>query len=275
MRTDITFHSGDDWCAGWLYRPEGFEGPRPLMVMAHGLSATKELRLPAYAERFCAAGIGVLLFDYRHFGASGGEPRQLLDISRQHADFRRALAYARPRLGRSGARRPVRQLVRRRPRARRRGGRRAGRGDRLAVPVYRWPRDPPRARAEGDHAGHCRRAARSAHRAATRCAVLHPRRGTARQPRRDDHRRLAVWHGHDGRSPGGAGLREICSTACETSFAIERRKTRSSWTPVPLAISSYQQKPRSVSSGPTCRGPCQLPGWPEAPVAPSSPGVPG
>ena len=95
MRTDITFSSGDDWCAGWLYRPEGFEGPRPLMVMAHGFSATKELRLSAYAERFCAAGIGVLLFDYRHFGASGGQPRQLLDISRQHADFRRALAYAR------------------------------------------------------------------------------------------------------------------------------------------------------------------------------------
>ena len=95
MRTDITFHSGDDWCAGWLYRPEGFEGARPLMVMAHGFSGTKELRLPAYAERFCAAGIGVLLFDYRHFGASGGKPRQLVDISRQHADFRRALAYAR------------------------------------------------------------------------------------------------------------------------------------------------------------------------------------
>ena len=95
MRTDITFRSGDDWCAGWLYRPEGFEAPRPLMVMAHGFSGTKELRLPAYAGRFCAAGIGVLLFDYRHFGASGGEPRQLLDISRPHADFRRALAYAR------------------------------------------------------------------------------------------------------------------------------------------------------------------------------------
>jgi len=95
MRTDVTFHSGDDWCAGWLYRPEGFEGPRPLMVMAHGFSGTKELRLPAYAERFCDAGIGVLLFDYRHFGASGGEPRELLDISRQHADFHSALAYAR------------------------------------------------------------------------------------------------------------------------------------------------------------------------------------
>jgi dienelactone hydrolase len=95
MRSDITFRSGDDWCAGWLYRPEGFEGPRPLVVMGHGLSVTKEMRLPANAERFCAAGIGVLLFDYRHFGASGGEPRQLLDVSRQHADFRRALAYAR------------------------------------------------------------------------------------------------------------------------------------------------------------------------------------
>jgi poly(3-hydroxybutyrate) depolymerase len=63
MRTDVTFRSGDDWCAGWLYRPEGFEGPRPLMVMAHGFSGTKELRLPAYAERFGDAGIGVLLFD--------------------------------------------------------------------------------------------------------------------------------------------------------------------------------------------------------------------
>lgn len=95
MRTDITFHSGDDWCAGWLYRPEGFEGPRPLMVMAHGFSATKELRLPAYAERFCAAGIGVLLFDYRHFGASDGEPRQLMSIGRQLEDWASAIAHAR------------------------------------------------------------------------------------------------------------------------------------------------------------------------------------
>jgi len=66
-----------------------------MVAMAHGFSATREQRLDAYAERFCAAGIGVLLFDYRHFGASGGEPRQLLDIGRQQADFRAAVAYAR------------------------------------------------------------------------------------------------------------------------------------------------------------------------------------
>lgn len=93
-RSDVTFPSGDGRCAAWLWRPEG-DGPHPLVVMAHGFSATRDLRLDAYAERFAAAGLGVLLFDYRHFGASPGEPRQLLDIGRQHEDYRSAVAYAR------------------------------------------------------------------------------------------------------------------------------------------------------------------------------------
>jgi pimeloyl-ACP methyl ester carboxylesterase len=93
-RNDVTFSSAGTEIAGWLYRPDQ-EGPLPLVVMAHGFSATRELRLDAYAERFCAAGLGALLFDYRHFGASAGEPRQLLDIGEQHADYRAALAYAR------------------------------------------------------------------------------------------------------------------------------------------------------------------------------------
>jgi hypothetical protein len=53
------------------------------------------MRLDAYAERFAAAGFGAIAFDYRHFGASGGEPRQLLDIGRQLQDWRAAIAYAR------------------------------------------------------------------------------------------------------------------------------------------------------------------------------------
>jgi fermentation-respiration switch protein FrsA (DUF1100 family) len=64
-------------------------------VLAHGFSAVRELRLDAYAERFAAAGLAALVFDYRHFGASGGEPRQLIDIDRQLDDWRAALAYAR------------------------------------------------------------------------------------------------------------------------------------------------------------------------------------
>jgi pimeloyl-ACP methyl ester carboxylesterase len=98
MRTDVSFISDGTWCAGWLYRPDGAqdgESGTPLVVMAHGFSATRELRLDAYAERFCAAGLGVLLFDYRHFGASGGTPRQLLDVGRQHADYHAAIAHAR------------------------------------------------------------------------------------------------------------------------------------------------------------------------------------
>jgi pimeloyl-ACP methyl ester carboxylesterase len=63
--------------------------------MAHGFSGTRELRLDAYAERFCAAGLGAMVFDYRHFGASAGEPRQLLDIGKQQDDYRAAVRYAR------------------------------------------------------------------------------------------------------------------------------------------------------------------------------------
>jgi dienelactone hydrolase len=93
-RTDVTFTSTGADCAAWLYRPDG-DGPHPIVVMAHGFSATRDQRLDAFAERYVEAGLGVLLFDYRYFGASGGEPRQLLDITAQLDDWRRAIAFAR------------------------------------------------------------------------------------------------------------------------------------------------------------------------------------
>jgi fermentation-respiration switch protein FrsA (DUF1100 family) len=63
--------------------------------MAHGFSGVREQRLDAYAERFADAGMAVLLFDYRHFGASEGRPRQLLSIRRQLEDWRVAIETAR------------------------------------------------------------------------------------------------------------------------------------------------------------------------------------
>jgi dienelactone hydrolase len=96
VRTDITFPSGDADCSAWLYLPER-EGPAPVVVMAHGLGAIREMRLEPYAERFRAAGYACLVFDYRHFGASGGEPRQLLSVARQLEDWRSAVAHARSR----------------------------------------------------------------------------------------------------------------------------------------------------------------------------------
>ncbi len=94
-RENIRFPSGGETLAGWLYRPEGTEGEAPCVVMAHGFGALKEGRLDAYAERFAAAGFAVLVFDYRHFGESTGEPRNLIDIRRQHADWRAAIGHAR------------------------------------------------------------------------------------------------------------------------------------------------------------------------------------
>ena len=89
------FGSGNEQCAAWLYLPDGPPKPRPLVIMGHGLGANREMGLDRYARRFAAAGMGVLVFDYRHFGASGGEPRQLLSIARQRDDWRAAIAFAR------------------------------------------------------------------------------------------------------------------------------------------------------------------------------------
>ncbi|MEA2349594.1 MAG: hypothetical protein QOG86_535, partial [Thermoleophilaceae bacterium] len=94
MRENVTFASDGELCAAWLYRPDG-GGPAPCVVLAHGWSGIREQRLDAYAERFADAGMAALVFDYRHFGASGGEPRQLLDVPRQLEDWRAAVAFAR------------------------------------------------------------------------------------------------------------------------------------------------------------------------------------
>jgi dienelactone hydrolase len=78
--------------AAWLWHPEGATGA---VVLGHGLSAVHDQRLTAYAERFAAAGLAALVFDYRRFGASGGEPRQLFEIRTQLEDWRIAIEHAR------------------------------------------------------------------------------------------------------------------------------------------------------------------------------------
>lgn len=96
-RDDVTFTSGDDRISAWLYRPSGSQSngrATPLLVMAHGLGAVRTMRLDAYAEKFSAAGYACLVFDYRNFGDSEGQPRQLLDIKMQLADWAAAVTYA-------------------------------------------------------------------------------------------------------------------------------------------------------------------------------------
>jgi fermentation-respiration switch protein FrsA (DUF1100 family) len=98
IREDHTFVSGrpGEPCAAWVYRPDGAvpANGRPALVMAHGLGATREMGLDAYARRFAAQGLVVVVFDYRYFGASGGEPRELVSIPEQLTDWDSAIAFA-------------------------------------------------------------------------------------------------------------------------------------------------------------------------------------
>lgn len=73
--TNVEFESQGAVLRGRLYRPPGTE-PVPVVVMAHGTSATITMAADRYAEVFRESGFAVLLYDHRNFGASGGEPRQ-------------------------------------------------------------------------------------------------------------------------------------------------------------------------------------------------------
>lgn len=93
-RKEISFSVDGVSLAAWLYLPDRAL-PCPAVVMANGFGATRRARLDAYAERFAEHGFAVLVFDYRHFGDSGGEPRLVLDIERQLDDWRAAVRQAR------------------------------------------------------------------------------------------------------------------------------------------------------------------------------------
>jgi pimeloyl-ACP methyl ester carboxylesterase len=97
-RIDVSFPSGDASCAAWLYLPAAGglpRGRRPVVVLGHGLGATRDMSLDDYAEAFRSDGYACVVFDYRHFGDSGGEPRQLLDVEQELTDWASAIAYAR------------------------------------------------------------------------------------------------------------------------------------------------------------------------------------
>lgn len=94
-RARVTFQSGGVAVAGYLYRPSDTKGYLPCVVMANGFSGTMDWILPTYAERFAAAGFAALIFDYRYFGESEGQPRQLISVAQQREDIRNAIEFVR------------------------------------------------------------------------------------------------------------------------------------------------------------------------------------
>ena len=89
-REKVWFGSGGTQCAAWHYR--GSNGG--CVIMAGGFAVTKEAGTDLFARRFAAAGFSVLAFDYRHLGESGGQPRQVVRVREQLADWSAAIGFA-------------------------------------------------------------------------------------------------------------------------------------------------------------------------------------
>jgi len=96
-REDVTFQVNGTSISAWLYLPGELSAPVPCIVMGHGFGGTKDMLLEHYAIRYQKAGYAVLAFDYRHFGESEGQPRQLFLIRYQLEDCEGAIKYARSR----------------------------------------------------------------------------------------------------------------------------------------------------------------------------------
>ena len=94
-KKDVTFKVNGTTVSAWLFLPENRSGPVPCIVLGHGFGGTKDCGLDYYAAGFQAAGFAALAFDYRYFGESGGEPRQLVRIPDQLEDWAGAIEYVR------------------------------------------------------------------------------------------------------------------------------------------------------------------------------------
>jgi len=95
VRQQVEFISKGSLCRGWLYVPEKVakEGTAPGIVMAHGFAGLKEMGLAGFAECFEAAGFVTLVFDYRFWGESEGEPRNQIFALEMVDDYRNAITW--------------------------------------------------------------------------------------------------------------------------------------------------------------------------------------
>ncbi len=96
-RMNVSFEVCGSIIKAWLYLPVNVYVPVPCIVMNHGFGGTRDWILENYALRFQDAGIAVLTYDYRNFGESEGEPRQLFAIKSQLEYCSAAVDFARSR----------------------------------------------------------------------------------------------------------------------------------------------------------------------------------
>lgn len=94
MSREVEFPSEGAMLRGLLFLPETKSRKPPVIIMAHGTSATVRMVADRYAEAFCREGMAVLLYDHRNFGRSEGEPRQEINPWIQCRGYRDAMNFA-------------------------------------------------------------------------------------------------------------------------------------------------------------------------------------
>lgn len=96
MRERVFFEIAGVPVVGDLYLPAG-EGPHPAVVVAGPMTSVKEQVTGVYACALAVRGIAALAFDHRHFGESGGVPRQYENCHTKVDDLKAALRWLRSR----------------------------------------------------------------------------------------------------------------------------------------------------------------------------------
>ncbi len=98
MFQNVEFQSEGASLRGRLYLPDMNSdtvrgGKCPVVVMAHGFSATLTMATDKYAEAIRGAGFAALLYDHRNLGISDGEPRGEINPWIQARGYRDAINF--------------------------------------------------------------------------------------------------------------------------------------------------------------------------------------
>lgn len=95
-RESVSFSVDGSKIDAWFYSSDKGQYS-PCIVMSHGFGGTKDMLLEQYALKFTSIGYHTLIYDYRFFGSSEGEPRQLFCGAFQVDDLKAAIEYVRSR----------------------------------------------------------------------------------------------------------------------------------------------------------------------------------
>lgn len=93
---EVTFDSEGVTLKGNLFLPDSFDPAvkAPIVLVTGSWTTVKEQMANLYASRIAGQGLAALTFDFRHWGESGGEPRQYEYPPDKIQDIKNAITFA-------------------------------------------------------------------------------------------------------------------------------------------------------------------------------------